>query len=129
MDKNFEIFVGENQFKINGIYFNELPDAPAGREPLSRTTTMTNMIGQIKRGYFPLIVNGELIPVSVQLNQLTKFSKLQVGKQVVTAKQRKGSQNQLMPLSIAIIGRAPLTKVWVDYLPPPKNLFIVQVNG
>ena len=48
------------------------------------------MNGPKKNGYFPLIVNGELIPVSVSLNEQTKFSKLAVGKNMVTAKQRAG---------------------------------------
>ena len=47
----------------------------------------------------------------------------------MTAKQRQGSKNPLFPQSIAIAGLAPLQKVWADYLPPPKNEFIVKVNG
>ena len=81
-----------------------------------------------RRGYFPIILNGELIPVHVQLNKLTKFARLQVGKQIVTSKQRQGSQNALYPQSIAVSGHAPLTKVWVDYQPPPKNKFDLKVN-
>ena len=62
---------------INGVRFNELLDAPAKeREPLARATTSINMNGKIKRAYFPLLRNGELIPVHVQLNKLTKFAKL-----------------------------------------------------
>ena len=76
---------------INGINFYKLEEAPVRREPLARTTTSINMKGQIKYGYFPLLRNGELIPVSVHLNQRTKFAKLQVGKQIVTSKQRKGT--------------------------------------
>ena len=52
-----------------------------------------------------------------------------MGKQIVTTKQSKGSQNQLFPQSIAVTGLAPLHKVWVDYEPPPKNRFDVRVNG
>ena len=114
---------------VNGINYDELPDAPVRQEPLSRTSSKTKINGQIKRGYFPLLLNGELIPVSVQLNQMSKFAKLQVGKQIVTAKQRKGAQNPLFPLSIAVSGLEPLTKVWVDYQPPPLNYFILRVNG
>jgi hypothetical protein len=44
------------------------------------------MNGQKKSGSFPLLLSGKLVPVSVQLNLLTKFSKLQVGKSIVTAK-------------------------------------------
>ena len=106
---------------INGVEFNELPQAHVSREPLARTTTSINMNGKIKRGYFPILRNGELIPVSVQLNQQTHFAKLQVGKQIATAKQKKGSQNQLFPQQIAVIGLAPLSKVSADYQPPPKN--------
>ena len=65
---------------VNGIEFNELPEDLLRREQLARTTTTIKMNGQIKYGYFPLLRNGELIPVYVQLNQLTKFAKLQVGK-------------------------------------------------
>ena len=61
---------------INGIHFNELPVALVKRETLARTTTSINMSGQIKRGYFPLLRNGELIPVTVMLNKLTNFAKL-----------------------------------------------------
>ena len=87
------------------------------------------MNGKIKYGYFPLLRNGELIPVHVQLNKLTKFAKLHVGKQIVTSQQKKGSQEPLYPQTIAVSGHAPLTKVWVDYLPPPKNQFILKING
>ena len=67
------------------------------------------LIFSIKRhGYYPLLRNGELIPVTVLLNEQTKFSKLQVGKQIVTARQRQGSENFLYPQSIAVIGKAPL---------------------
>ena len=114
---------------INGVNFDDLPEAPAReREPLARATTKINMNGQKKYASNPLLRNGELIPVTVQLNQLTKFSKLQVGKNIVTAKQRHGSQNPLFPHSIAVSGLRPLQKVWVDYLPLPKNQFLVKVN-
>ena len=32
-------------------------------------------------------------------------------------------------MSISIVGLAPLLKVWADYLPPPKNQFIIKING
>ena len=51
-----------------------------------------------------------------------------MGKNIVTAKQRHGSQNPLFPHSIAVSGLKPLQKVWVDYLPLPKNQFLVKVN-
>lgn len=47
----------------------------------------------------------------------------------MTARERKGSKNPLFPLTIAIVGLAPLKKVWVNYLPLPDNKFIIQVNG
>ena len=55
---------------INGIEFNELTDAPAReREPLARSTTSINMLGIKKHGYYPILINGVLIPVSVLLNR------------------------------------------------------------
>ena len=67
--------------------------------------------------------------MTVSLNKQTNFAKLQVGKQIVTARQRKDSQNLLFPQTVAVVGLAPLIKVWADYLPPPKNEFVVKVNG
>ena len=51
-----------------------------------------------------------------------------MGKQIVTASLKKGSQNVLFPQMIAVSGLAPLKKVWADYLPPPKNQFVLKVN-
>ena len=76
---------------------------------------------------FGLLRRGEYIGVSVVHNSLTKFAKLAVGKHVVSAKQRH-SGYQLFPLTVAINGLHPLSKVWVDYLPFPKNIFIFRVN-
>ena len=59
---------------------------------------------------------------------MTKFSKLQVGKHVITAKQRHSSEEPLFPLSIALSGLSPLEKVWVDFEPLPKNNFVIRVN-
>ena len=70
---------------------------------------------------------GEYIGVSTVLNTHTKFAKLQVGKNVVSARQRH-SQDQLYPLSIALSGLYPLKKVWVDYEPQPKNAFVIELN-
>ena len=51
---------------INGVNFNEFTEMQVReKEPLARTTTSINMNGQIKRGYYPLLRNGQLIPVSV----------------------------------------------------------------
>ena len=51
-----------------------------------------------------------------------------MGKTISTAKQKQGSQNPLFPLVIAVSDLPPVKKVWVDYLPPPKNEFILKVN-
>ena len=67
--------------QINGFNFFDLEEAPAReREPLARSTTSIKMNGSKKQGYFPLLHNGVLIPVSVSLNNQTKFARLQVGK-------------------------------------------------
>ena len=58
----------------------------------------------------------------------TKFAKLSVGKHVVTAKQRSGSNDSYFPLAIALSDLSPLTKMWVDYEPQPKNIFVFKVN-
>ena len=50
---------------VNGLDFNELPEATVRHEPLARSTTSINMQGHKKYGSFPLLRNGELIPVSV----------------------------------------------------------------
>ena len=80
--RKMNISLNEGQtLYINGINFNELPEAPAReREPLARSKTSINMSGVKKFGSYPLLLSGKLIPVSIQLNQFSKFSKLQVGK-------------------------------------------------
>ena len=50
-----------------------------------------------------------------------------MGKHVVSAKQRQG-KDPLFPLAVALSGLPPLTKVWVDYHPHPKNAFVIKVN-
>ena len=82
----------------------------------------------LRSAKFGLLRNGEYIGVSALLNQHTKFAKLSVGKHVVTAKQRKGSKDPLLPLRIALSGLYPITKVEVSYEPQPKNLFTFRVN-
>ena len=72
---------------------------------------------------------GEYIGVYVLLNMQTKFAKLQVGKYVVTAKQLNNPGDPLFPLTLALNGLYPLSKVWVNYLPQPKNIFVIKVNG
>ena len=65
-DKREEV---ELTLLINGLEFKELEDAPARRrESLARSTTLINMNGKRKEGYFPLLCNGVLIPVTVKLN-------------------------------------------------------------
>ena len=73
------------------------------------------------------MLRGEYIGVSILLNMLTKFGKLTVGKHVVSVRQRSTGES-IFPLSIALSGLYPLTKVWVDYLTLPKNTFLIKVN-
>ena len=47
---------------------------------------------------------------------------------MVSARQRSPGE-PIFPLTIALSGLNPLTKVWVDYEPQPKNKFIIRVNG
>ena len=86
------------------------------------------MHGAKKSAKFGLMRRGEYIGVSVLLNTLTKFAKLQVGKHAVTAKQRSSHGIPLFPLTIALNGFHPLAKVWVEYLPQPNNTFVIKVN-
>ena len=76
---------------------------------------------------FGLLRKGEYIGVYAVLNTQTKFAKLSVGKHVVSAR-RHGSQDELFPLTIALSGLAPLSKVWIDFLPLPKNTFVIRIN-
>ena len=48
---------------------------------------------------------------------------------MVTTKQRNNSGDWGFPLTIALNGLDPLTKVRVDYVPLPKNIFIFRING
>ena len=82
----------------------------------------------LRTAKFSLLRKGEQICVSIVLNTLTKFSKLAVGKHVVSAKQRHNSSESLFPLTVALSGLLPLTKVWVNYEPLPKNCFTIKVN-
>ena len=86
------------------------------------------MDGPKKSVKFGFLRKGEYIGVSAFLNMHTKFSKLSVGKYIVTAKQRHGYQEPLFPLVIALNGLPPLTKVWINYEPHPKNNFSIRVN-
>ena len=72
---------------------------------------------------------GEPIGVSAELNQNTNFAKLKVGKNIVTARKKKGSKDPLLPLTIALNDLNPLSKVQVYFEPQPKNTFTFYVNG
>ena len=87
-----------------------------------------NMNGPKKSAKFGLLLKGEYISVSALLNFHTKFAKLSVGKHVVTAKQRQGSKDPLLPLNISVNGMHPISKVEVRYEPQPKNKFTFRVN-
>ena len=100
---------------------------PRERAALARTAITMQMAGPKKSARFGLLLKGQYIGVTVVLNMHTKFAKLQVGKHVVSAKQRH-SQDPVFPLTIALINLSPLTKVWVDFEPLPKNTFIFRVN-
>ena len=100
---------------------------PRERADLARTGITLAMQGQKKTAKLGLLRRGEYIGVTVLLNRLTKFGKLSVGKHVVSAKQRTPGE-PIFPLAIALSGLHPLTKVWVDYEPLPKNSFVIRVN-
>ena len=73
--------------KINGVLFplmNEAP--PRERAALARSAITMQMNGPKKSAKFGLLRRGEYIGVSVLLNTHSKFAKLAVGKNVVTAK-------------------------------------------
>ena len=116
--------------EINGIKFSEMAEAPPReRAALARTVITSKMDGPKKSAKFGLLLKGRYIGVSSVLNFHTKFAKLAVGKHVATAKQRHSTQDSLLPLTIALSGLAPISKVSVNYLPQPKNTFIFTVNG
>ena len=105
-----------------------MAEAPSRvRAALARTAIEVEMDGPKKTAKFGLLLKGQYIGVSVVLNTHTKFAKLAVGKHVVTSKQRN-TGDLLFPLVVAVSGLSPLTKVWVDYLPHPKNIFSFKVN-
>ena len=109
--------------EVNGVKYEEMTEAPPReRAALARTAISTKMDGPKKSAKFGLLRKGNYIGVSVVLNTHTKFGKLAVGKNVVTAKQRYAGDH-IFPLAVALNNLFPLTKVWVDYLPQPKNCF------
>ena len=99
---------------------NEAP--PRERAALARSAITMRMDGPKKIAKFGLLRKGDYIGVTVVLNTLTKFAKLAVGKHVVSTKQRH-TRDQLFPLTVAISGLYPLSKVTVDYEPLPTNTF------
>ena len=108
---------------MNCVKYKDLSEAPPNeRAALARSAITMKMDGTKKTVKFGLLLKGKYIGVSVVLNTHTKFGKLTVGKHVVTSKQRNAG-DLLFPLVIAVNGLSPLTKVWVDYLPQPKNIF------
>ena len=115
---------------MNGVHFSDIDEAPPRqRAALARSAISMKMSGPKKSAKFGLLRRGEYIGVSVLLNTHSKFAKLAVGKNVVTAKQRNDSGYSLFPLTIALNSLDPLTKVEVDYEPWPKNTFVYRING
>ena len=115
--------------KINNVSFTDMAEAPPReRAALARSAITMKMDGPKKSAKFGLMRKGEYTGVSVALNTQSKFAKLAVGKQVVTAKQRH-SGDKIFPLVVAVSGKAPITKVEVDFEPQPKNTFKFRVNG
>ena len=109
---------------INGVKFEEMGEAPPReRAALARSAITFQMDGLKKSAKFGFLRRGQYIGASVVLNMQTKFAKLQVGKHVVTANQRKNPGDSLFPLAIALSGLSPLSKIWVNYEPKPKNKF------
>ena len=105
-----------------------MPHAPPReRAALARTAISMKTDGPKKSVRFGILRKGEYIGVTVVYNTHTKFAKLQVGKHVVSAR-RHSSQDQLFPLTIALSGLFPLSKVWIDFLPQPKNTFVIRIN-
>ena len=108
--------------------YEDMAEAPPReRAPLARSAISMRMDGLKKSANFYLLLKGKPISVSVVLNTQTKFGKLAVGKNVVTAKQQQ-SGDKIFPLTVAVNGLHPLSKVWVDYEPLPKNMFKFRVN-
>ena len=89
---------------------------------------LTSLCTCLRSAKFGLLRKGEYIGVTVVLNMHTKFAKLSVGKNVVTARQRHNSQDPLLPLAIALSGLFPISKVWVNFEQWPKNTFVFRVN-
>ena len=77
---------GRYTLEINGVNFEEMAEAPPReRAALARSTISTKMDGPVKSANFALLRTGEYTGVSAVYNMDTKFSKLSVGKHVVTA--------------------------------------------
>ena len=73
--------------EINGVKFEDMDEAPQReRAALARTAMTMKMDGPYKNAKFGLLRKGEYINVTAILNLHTKFAKLQVGKNCVTAR-------------------------------------------
>ena len=92
-----------------------MDEALRERAALARSAISMQMSGPKKSAKFNIIRRGESTSVSVLLDTHSKFAKLAVGKNVVTAKLKNSSEDPVFPLAIALSGLYPLTKVWVDY--------------
>ena len=115
--------------EINCTNFFDLPEAPEReRASLARSQIKFKMDGPTKSANFFLLRKGEPTRVSMTFNTHSKFAKLCVGKQVVSAKQLQGSKDLPFPLALAIVGLYPLEKVWVNYKQIPKNSFEIKIN-
>ena len=84
---------------------------PRERAALARSTIIMKTDGPKKSARFGLLLKGMYIGVYAVLNTHTKFSKLSVGKFVVTANQRRSPQDPLFPLAVALRGFPLLSKV------------------
>ena len=94
---------------INNINFNDLPEAPEReRASLARSKITYKMEGPTKSANFSLLRKGEPTRVSVTYSTYSKFAKLAVGKNFVSAKQQKGSKVLPFPLALALAGLAPI---------------------
>ena len=118
-----KIYQEKYTLEVNSVEYNDLAEAfTRERAALARSSISMKMDGPQKTAKFGLLLKGKYVGVSVVFNTLTKFGKLAVGKHVVTANQHN-TGDLIFPLVVAISNLSPLTKVWVDYLPYPKNIF------
>ena len=109
IDLGYKKTTQEYTLEVIGVNFDEMDEAPPRlRAALARTSITKKMDGLKKTAKFGFLRRGEYIGASVLLNFHTKFAKLQVGKYVVSASQRKNPSDSLFPLAIALSGLYPL---------------------